>query len=523
MKSTIFCILLLAVTCACQVFQGKVAATGNIVPGHPWNVCGPPNYNCSSTSTATVELPVPFPTMGPRGSIITDNLSGARILRLTDANFAPSVCPLSGANVTWLANYSGNDTERTINTDSTLIAMGQAAGGFECILKIDPAHFTITGAIYSIKTKQMSFDPSNPNLIWDLEQGSANCSGLCLLKYDLTGCTVSGCNPTVTKVYDFVAPGNCLAGAATIGWFSIFGIDSTSTLATFGTSDVGGQDTGSLVVAYKLGQGCRVANIGAATDAGFAAQTIGWADWGAAPGQLTFVNGANANESSKIHETFNLGNGLLQVGTHNCAPYPPSTNPCTDSSFVWDPSTNQMTVAHFSGHFSASQNMFAEGGPGGGQFALVDSRNLTGNPSPATKLIAPANLVGFAAPNVIMDQHCSWNNALTSDNKFVFVNFDTVNKTLNGNPIQGTPTDPFAGAYNSEITGYPTNAPNAGVIHRFGHTYASTNNPNFQVEYTDGGVSPRGDIYVFTSDWVGTLGTDVQGHPRGDVFLMELK
>jgi hypothetical protein len=506
-----------------QSVSGHLSAKGDLAARRVGFSCGPPSYNCSKTTSETVQLPVPFPTMGPAGSVIIDNLSGARIMRLTDANTNYSACPLLSSNYTFVANYSGNDTERTINASSTLIAVGQTAHAIECILSVDPTGFAIRGAVYELKTKQMSFDPSNPNLIWDLEQGTTNCTGLCLGTYDLTGCTVSSCTPTYTKIYDFIAPGNCLAGAAKIGWFAIMGVDSTSTLATFGTSDVGGQDTGSLVVAYKLGAGCRVANIGAVADAGFAAQTIGWADWGSPAGPLTFVNATNPNESSKIHETFNLGNGYLQIGTHNCTPYPPYTTPCTDDRFVWNPGTNQMTAAYFSGHFCNSQNFFAEGGQGGGQFALVDSRNVLGNPSPSTNLIALANLAGFRSPNVPMDQHCSWNNALTSDNTFVFVNWDTVTKTLNGNPIQGTPTDPFAGPYNSEITGYPTNTPNAGIIHRFGHTYASTNNPNFQVEYTDGSVSPRGDIYVFTSDWVDTLGTDAQGNPRGDVFMMELK
>lgn len=127
----------------------------------------------------------------------------------------------------------------------------------------------------------------------------------------------------------------------------------------------------------------------------------------------------------------------------------------------------------------------------------------TANPPIGTKLIPDANLPD---PGLVQELHCSWNNAGTSDNGPLIVSWSTAGATNGVAAANGSPSTPFAGPYNNEIVGYPTNNPASAKLLRFGHNYASGVNQLFHSQYATGSVSPDGRIFVFTSDWMGGLG-----------------
>ena len=62
----------------------------------------------------------------------------------------------------------------------------------------------------------------------------------------------------------------------------------------------------------------------------------------------------------------------------------------------------------------------------------------------------------------------------------------------------------------------------SGKRYRFGQTFNSGNSKYFIVQNAIGVVDQSGKYLLFSSDWQGTLGTENDGTPRGDVFIMEL-
>ncbi|MGC2541496.1 MAG: hypothetical protein WA372_09855, partial [Candidatus Sulfotelmatobacter sp.] len=65
---------------------------------------------------------------------------------------------------------------------------------------------------------------------------------------------------------------------------------------------------------------------------------------------------------------------------------------------------------------------------------------------------------------------------------------------------------------------------------RFGHTFITTKSQRFSTSYAIGSVSQDGKFFMFSSDWMGTLGSESGGKActigsdcRGDVFVIELR
>ena len=73
-------------------------------------------------------------------------------------------------------------------------------------------------------------------------------------------------------------------------------------------------------------------------------------------------------------------------------------------------------------------------------------------------------------------------------------------------------------------------SPLDGTVWRFAHTYITTTSHRFSAKYAIGAVSQDGRFFAFSSDWMGTLGSEsgsagctVSKDCRGDVFVVELK
>jgi hypothetical protein len=125
--------------------------------------------------------------------------------------------------------------------------------------------------------------------------------------------------------------------------------------------------------------------------------------------------------------------------------------------------------------------------------------------------LTPILPAGMQTP---LDQHQSWNNADPTDSlPFFSTTWSTVS--------------PFPTAYYNEIIGYATDG--SGKIWRFGHNFITARSQFFSTEYGIGSVSQDGKFFIFSSDWMGTLGslsatnTCMAGVDcRGDVFVIEL-
>jgi hypothetical protein len=115
------------------------------------------------------------------------------------------------------------------------------------------------------------------------------------------------------------------------------------------------------------------------------------------------------------------------------------------------------------------------------------------------------------------DQHPSWNNQGNSDT------LDFVIPTFCNNPCATPYTHPLT----NEIYG---KNPATGAIARFAHTYSADKSQTFEAAQGIGEVSQDGRFFMWTSDWMGTLGSTsgaatcaVGTDCRGDAFVVELK
>ena len=114
-----------------------------------------------------------------------------------------------------------------------------------------------------------------------------------------------------------------------------------------------------------------------------------------------------------------------------------------------------------------------------------------------------------------LDQHASWNNADPSDSLPFFLTY-------------WSPTNPFPGPWYDEIVGQTPDG--SGKVWRFAHSFITGRSQIFTTEYGIGSVSQDGRFFIFSSDWMGTLGSQsgastctVGKDCRGDVFVLELR
>jgi hypothetical protein len=114
-----------------------------------------------------------------------------------------------------------------------------------------------------------------------------------------------------------------------------------------------------------------------------------------------------------------------------------------------------------------------------------------------------------------MDQHQSWNNVQPGD-------------SLPFLSSTATTTSPFATPWANEVIGIA--ADGSGKTWRFAHTFISTRSLDFTTQWGIGTVSQDGKFFLFSSDWMGTLGSEsgaasctLGSDCRGDVFVVELK
>jgi hypothetical protein len=452
-------------------------------------ICGPPAYACSRTDTDIVQLPGSPPNVGNllgANNIVTDPDFGNPIVRITDANTNPSTV---FKNRTYVSAASGSADENLWNVDSTLFVV-QDSGSNTYPFTFNPN--TLQAArmyVLSFPTTNglklavgADWSRTNPNLLYSY-------SGTSISKYDFTNRTVP---PSSQPVYDFTSSPNCLPAGFTVTWQDRGGVSGDDTVIGMTFSSSGNQGTGVIAVAYKVGSGCSVLN----TQTG---QVGG--DWGTKgtiniPDRWTIHNAKLSKD----------GNWMVIVST-NCL-----SSICTLSPYFWQIGTTNVSSC-------------GDGKNCGGHWTEGYTHWQNNDNSPISNQVIRAfseptittNLSHVFPPGIDtnLDQHQSWNNADPADS---LPFFSTTEST----------TSPYPAPWLDEIIGVA--ADGSGTTWRFAHNFITHNSQQFSTDHAIGSVSQDGKFFIFSSDWMGKLGSEqgtatctIGTNCRGDVFVVELR
>jgi hypothetical protein len=452
-------------------------------------ICGPPAYECSRSDVAIVQIPTVLPNVGNlvgANKIVTDPDFGNRIVRITDANTDPT--PVY-KNRTYESAASGSADDNLWNTDSTLFLVqdtGSAGTPFTfnpLTLQAGRLYVSNFPATNGFKLRGGgNWSRVDPNILYTY-------SGTAINKYDFSD---RNNPPSPQVVYEFTGSPNCLPAGFKATWYTQGGVSGDDTVFGMGYSNSGSQGTGIWVVAYKVGSGCSVMN----TQTG---QVGG--DWGA-KGTINIADRFTIHNVKMSRD----GNWLI-VSKANC-----TSSTCSAGPYFWQIGTTNMTSCgaggYCGGHYTEGYTHFVNNNNSSPWASQVVRAFDTSVASLLTTRTPPSS-------DWAMDQHQSWNNVKPGDSVPLLSTTCTV-------------TSPFTAPWGNEIIGIAPDG--SGKIWRFAHNFISTRSLNFSTTWGIGTVSQDGKFFLFSSDWMGhlgsesgattcTLGTDC----RGDVFVVELK
>ena len=448
--------------------------------------CGPPAYECSRTDLSIVQVPTP-PSVGilsGANAIVNDPDFGNRIVRITDANTDSTA---GYKNRTYETTASGSADDNLWNTDSTLfIVQDTGAGGVP--FSFNPSTFQ-AGRLYASSfpaTNGMKLPGGgiwsrvNPNLLYTY-------SGTVINKYDFTDRTNP---PSPQAVYDFTSSPNCLPAGFTATWYTVGGVSGDDSVLAMGYSNAGYQETGVYVVAYKVGGGCSVLN----TQTG---QVSG--DWGSR-GTI------NIADRWTIHNVKMSKDGNWMIISSNVC----TASSCSQNPYFWQIGTTNVSSCgaggYCGGHFTEGYTHFVN------NYNSPLTSQVT-RPFADSTVVSTLSTIFPAGDNI--DQHQSWNNVDPGDSvPFLSTTYGQ--------------TFPFPAPWYNEIIGIA--ADGSGKTWRFAHNFITTRSLNFSTQWGIGTVSQDGKYFLFSSDWMGTLGSESGAETctlgsdcRGDVFVLELK
>ena len=450
--------------------------------------CGPPAYLCSRTDRKPSQLPSSAPDIGSllgANTVATDPDFGNRIARITDSGTDPD---LPWQMRSFVSTSSGSADENLWNTDSTLFVL-QNVGGGAYPFQFDPATLQATrlyaSGYPSTRGLRLSeggtWSRVSPNVFYAYV-------GTAIQKYDFSDRTNA---PSPQLVFDFTSSSHCLPAGFNATWQSRAGISFGDAVFAIGYSNRGDQGTGVNVVAYKAGSGCSTLN----TQTG---QVTG--DWGTS-GTISL------RDRWTIHNVKLSKDGLwLVIAPHRC-----TSGACSKGPYFWLIGTTTVFSCgeggRCGGHWTEGFSHWVnnDNSPVGTQIMRpfsepVDTRDLSG--------VLP---MGLSSP---LDQHQSWNNTDATDSLPFF-------------STTYSPTSPFPAPWYNEIIGVaPTGG---GTVWRFAHSFITSQSQDFSTRYGIGSVSQDGRFFIFSSDWMGSLGSTsgkdrcaVGRDCRGDVFVVEL-
>jgi hypothetical protein len=428
------------------------------------------------------------------GTIVTDPDFTNQIVRITDANTNPDL-----VNHSFQTTTSGSADQNIWNMNSTFFVIGDDEGGlnpysFNSLTmqasRLYASSLPTTGGL-RIGSQSGAWSHTNPNLLYfkDLTSDDPVIDSM-----DFSDLTTP---PDPTVVYNFAtSSSHCLPSGFNGGttWGSDVGTSADDTVFGGAWSDSGGQDTGIYAVVYKVGSGCRWYNTQTGEVGG---------DWG--PAGSIGLPDSYAIHNARISKD---GNWLV-IDNARCL-----NTSCTGPRYYWQVGTTTVTVGeggdNCSGHFTEGYTHWVND-----PNEMVTTIRLFSTPGTFSFLV-DSNPTGLAPP---WDTHQSWNNANPADSVPVFT-------------TTASPTTPFPSAYYNEILAMA--ADGSGTVWRFCHSFITgpltDNSYNFDAQYGIGSVSQDGHFFIFTSDWMSSLGSTsgastctVGVDCRSDVFVVELK
>jgi hypothetical protein len=456
-------------------------------------------YPCACTDLTTIQLPNPLPNFGNQigaNTLVSDpepsngtTCFHSPIVRVTDAhtNNAKSY-------VTYNVGTGGSGDENVWNVNSTLLMLGDT-GGTHYPFSFNPttmqaARLYATGTQGSGMTIGHHGSWSYVNSqVWFALNTSAGAGGLAqILSYDFTNRVTP---PTPSLLADFKSGGNALATNYSITW-SVAGFNSKDDLTFLaGFSNTGTQNTGCDVVAWRSGSGFSHLNTCTGTVTGDfgSAGAIGIAD------RWTIHN----VKISKDGTTAIISRGACETSCSN-----------GHSPYEWTIGTT--TVGYLAqigqqggGHFTEGYTHWVNNSPN----ILLETIRTFASPGSSFGLIPTAPVSGAAAP---LDQHQGWANTKDDTQPFLLTTTSA--------------TKPFPSASYNEVQAID---PRVGTVWRFAHTYTNQTSQRFDTRNGIGGVSQDGNFYAWSSDVIGTLGSESGASTctlgincRGDVFIVNL-
>jgi hypothetical protein len=450
--------------------------------------CGPPAYNCSRVDRLPLQEPAIVPDTGSltgANTIVRDPDFGSRIVRITDSGTDPGA-PQSARN--FVSSASGSADENLWNVDSTLFVV-QNTNAAAYPFTFDPAslqaarmyvsNYPASGGLRL--SDAGTWSRVNPNVLYTYSRSE-------IYKYDFSDRINP---PSPQAVFDFTSTPNCLPAGFNPTWQARGGISAEDAVFGAAYSNTGAQGTGIYAVAYRAGSGCSMLN----TQTG---QVTG--DWGSS-GTISIT------DRWRIHNVklSKDGNWLI-IAPQDCI-----SSSCAKGPYFWQIGTSNVTSCgqggRCGGHWTAGYSHWVNND----NSPIGDQRMRLFSDPTAIAELTPSFPLGLSAP---LDQHQSWNNADPSDSLPFF-------------STTWSPTRPFPAPWYNEIIGVA--ADGSGTVWRFAHSFITGQSQRFSTKYGIGSVSQDGKFFLFSSDWMGTLGSEsgaatctIGKDCRGDVFVVDL-
>lgn len=437
----------------------------------------------SRTDLNFIPLPVPLPSVGGAagaGNCISQPGYNNLVCRATDIN---TLGATSDANDQEFSTCCGGFADiNDWNTDSTMFFV-TTNGGRLVAMSFSPTTHSVTTlygqALPSVKDGLWSY--SNPNLAYALELGIAD-PVIVSLTFDSQTTP-----PQPVVIADLSKVANCVAAlAGTTAWEEMaVSKDEQTFVVAAGT---GAQGTAAYVIVYNRTNGCRWYNTETREVGG---------NWGP-------LGTATAPDTFDVHSVRISGNGQNVMVT-------PSGTGSRESWTVDSLNVTPVTSDENSGHFAAGYAGFVNNPSrtADGEWCKYGMEYTNFSDLLNSVYVVPT-VAQCGDTQVFGDDHASWNNNDTSDLQPFF------NSTVD--IPHGTPPTT---AWQNEVLGFSITSP--GIVWRFMSTYDTGTSPFFTCQEGIGTVSQDGKWFAFTSDWGNTLGLDVSGNNRCDVFVGQLK
>ena len=452
--------------------------------------CGPPTYNCSRTDLNPAPQPNPVPNVGNltgSDNCFSDPDFGNKVCRLTDSTTDPST-------TTSMVTASSSGDANLWNIDSTLMVIG-SVNGMVYPRSFDPTTMQ-SAPLYANSfptTGGLRFPASSPSFSRVNSQYLSYVTGTSYKKYDFTDRSTP---PMPSTVIDFKTGANCLGSSFTSTWSTPGGVGGADAAFAAGFSNSGGQGgSGALyVVAYTVGSGCRMLNTSNGRVTGDYGPTGTVSNWTAITGPSGF----------KLHNVkISKGGDFLVIVSTD------SSCPTCKGPYFWEIGTMNVTQVGSTsagGHWTEGYRHFINNN----NSPIGQYRTRTFTSPGSTTSVIPNMPGGLAAP---FDSHQGWNNVDAND---TYPFFTTSWAVVQPSHPPGTTSPPrsFKALKTSpEI---------------FAHTFSTAKSHRFNDQQIIGAVSQDGRFYMWSSDWMGTLGSETGGttctvgtNCRGDVFVVE--